>query len=150
MTRCNRYSEEFISRFVDQEVTPFDHSTFIRHMNDCQDCAELESKFRLMTSGFERHVDSQTLRIKKESPPISFEKQLAWKNRYRNLTLKLASLGTAALIFTVALLPWAGDPARDRIHEPSAIVNSVDTYGSSVMIIETVNTQHTIIWFSET
>lgn len=66
------------------------------------------------------------------------------------MAVKLASLGTAALVLAVALLPWAGDPPLDQAPEPSAIVKSVDTNGSSVMIIETTNTRHTIIWFSET
>jgi len=114
----------------------------------CQSCTSKEARFRQMAPTFEAHVAAQTLMIKTTLPPISPVKNPTTRPKGR--VHKLASLGTAALIFAVALLPWTDDPGLDQIPEPSAIVNSVDTYGSSVMIIETANTQHTIIWFSET
>ncbi len=140
MTSCSRYTEEFISRFVDNQVSCPDQDNFVRHMDSCPACAKTLAEFSQVNHAFERHVATQANRIR----PISLEKKPA--ARSRGIVLKLAAMGTAGLIFAVALLPWAGD----RISEPSAIVNSVDTYGSSVMIIDTQDNRHTIIWFSET
>ncbi len=142
MTSCKIYTEEFISQFVDNEVSPFDQDEFVRHMADCRACNEIEGRFRQVPQVFEGHVAAQAFKI----PPISLEKKNKQVNRPNGLLLRLASLGTAALIFAFFLFTRAGDPIR----EPSAIINSVDTYGSSVMIIDTQETQHTIIWFSET
>ncbi|WP_020589481.1 hypothetical protein [Desulfobacter curvatus] len=46
---------------------------------------------------------------------------------------------------------YMGQPSSGvSVPGPSAVVNSIDAYGSSVMILETAETHHTIIWFSET
>lgn len=154
MTSCNTYKDEFISRFVDNEVSTRDHEDFVHHMAVCPACKNKVSRFGQMASAFERHAAAQALSIKVPLVPISLETEKGKRRQAdgqpKGMILKLASLGTAALIFAVALLPWTGGPNLDQLPEPSAIVNSVDTYGSSVMIIETANTQHTIIWFSET
>lgn len=142
MTSCKIYSEEFISRFVDNEVSSLDHDKFIRHMADCRACTQTEGRFRQMTPIFEGHVSAQAIKI----TPISIAQKNKQVGRSKGLVLRLASLGTAALIFAAVLFPRAGDP----VMESSAIVNSIDTYGSSVMIIDTQETHHTIIWFSET
>ncbi|WDP89647.1 MAG: zf-HC2 domain-containing protein [Desulfobacter sp.] len=147
MISCTAYSEEFISRFVDNEVSSYKRDAFIRHMAGCPDCAAKEAAYRQLSLGVSRHIDAQAQRIQNELPPISVRRTTrpGGRRRSRGFTLKLASLGTAALILAVAVFPWTRTP----INEPSAIVNSVDTTGSSVMIIDTPDTRHTIIWFSE-
>jgi hypothetical protein len=62
-----------------------------------------------------------------------------------HLYIKLASLtAVAALLILIVFQP----PPPQL--SPSAIVKSLDTNASSVMIIETLKEKHTIIWFSET
>ncbi len=152
MTPCKTYSKAFISRFADNEVPAADHDAFTRHVDGCQACARTLADFRQMDQLFNNHADSQVKQIRDTLPPITLKKKAGIFSRLfsgspnLSLSLKLASLSAAAIILAVSLYPWQNDPMPG----PSAIVNSVDTYGSSVMIIETTNTQHTIIWFSET
>ncbi len=157
MTPCKIYSKAFISRFADNEVPKPDHDAFARHVEDCGACASILAAYRQMDHLFDAHADSQVEQIRKNLPPITLKKKTGIFSRLfsglkgtfkgsMGLPLKLASLSAAAIILAVSLYPWQNDPMPG----PSAIVNSVDTYGSSVMIIETTNTQHTIIWFSET
>ncbi len=63
----------------------------------------------------------------------------------KNIYLKLASI---AAILMISLYTFQGGLFTPS--GPSAIVKSVDTDFTSVMIIETQNKKHTIIWFSET
>lgn len=157
MTTCKAYSQEFISRFVDNEVTADDHEAFTRHMAQCHSCAQKEAKFRQITQGFQQHVSTQATAINRQMSHTTMDRKPSMLKRFLSLFsgpsgrsqrfgIKLASLGAAALIIVVAVFPWT----KETQPGPSAIVNSVDTYGSSVMIIETADTQHTIIWFSET
>lgn len=146
MASCKMYTEEFISRFVDLEVSKTDHDAFIRHMAVCAACTETEKAFRQVSADADTFIESNALKISHGLPPISAEDIHTRASRPRGGFLKLASLGTAAIIFAAALLPWTGE----IMDEPSAIVNSVDTTGSSVIIIDNPDTRHTIIWFSET
>lgn len=146
MRPCKRYTQEFISRFVDDEISRADHEKFVRHMADCPACAHTAERFKYISQGFGHHIDDQILNIKLQLPPAPLKPEQGWKIGNKGLGLKLATLGTAAIILAAALVPWPGSKKA----EPSAIVNSVDTYGSSVIIIDTLETQHTIIWFSET
>ena len=60
--------------------------------------------------------------------------------------MKLASLALLVLITTLALtMDIFQGPAA-----PSAIVKSIDYTEASVMIMETENQHHTIIWLFET
>ena len=153
MTTCRKYTEEFISRFVDREVSPADRDAYLIHRNECRICREREAGFRELKRAFQRHTDLRVTHIKNDLPPIPVPvstprpgKVPGWMGFKRYAGLKLAALGAAAMIIAAVILPVT----HDRPTEPTAIVNSLDTYGSSVMIIETSDTQHTIIWFSET
>jgi hypothetical protein len=145
MTPCKRYTEAFISRVADNAVPEQERSGFFHHAQTCGTCAETLENYRQMGQMFTSHTANQVHQIHRELPPICVTSP---QGRLRcisaGLKLKLASLSAAALILAVSLYTWQSDTG------PSAIVNSVDTYGSSVMIIETSESQHTIIWFSET
>ncbi len=155
MTPCETYSKAFISRFADNEVTQANHDAFVRHAENCRTCTQTLAAYRQMDQLFNSHVKEEAKRIGlspislKEKPGLFHRLFSGIKRPFQGtmrLPLKLASLSAAAIILAVSLYPWQTDPMPG----PSAIVNSVDTYGSSVMIIETTDTQHTIIWFSET
>ncbi|HCY84764.1 MAG TPA: hypothetical protein DHV36_06475 [Desulfobacteraceae bacterium] len=169
MTPCNRYTKEFISRVADNEVRQEAHSVFLRHAKTCAACAETLADFRQMGQLFSSHTEAEVGRIRTELPPITVTAPQGAQNRKGlwgwigrmgqglasvfgrgAMGLKLASLSAVALILAVSLYTWQGDSGNGMVPGPSAIVNSVDTYGSSVMIIETPESHHTIIWFSET
>jgi len=146
--QCSKYTQKFISRFVDNELDPARTMEFSFHLKNCQDCAKLVTKFQKLGIVFNTHVATQ---IAQASPvdlattPLDYEKPNGLFGRMTDhLYIKLASLTAVAALLILAVFQGA-PPAG-----PSAIVKSLDTNASSVMIIETIKEKHTIIWFSET
>lgn len=152
---CRKFKDEEISRFVDDELPRDRYDNLADHQAHCKYCRQTIEHYRTMAAVFSHHADQQILKMDpsrtrqavaqaiqerkiKPSGPVSgfFGK---------NIYLKLASIAAILMIslFTVQTGLLGGSV-------PSAIVQSVDTEFSSVMIIETQKEKHTIIWFSET
>lgn len=164
MKLCSQYTEETISRYVDRELPSDEMAAVTDHLADCRACRRQVETLRMVTDIF----DSRTDRIVADQPPVpvpapgpSFRERLTeWLTAAfgRHRYLKLASLAVVALVTTLAVFQGISDPpgqagpgpAGTGLHDPSAIVKSVDTDYSSVMILETEGRQHTIIWLSET
>ncbi len=73
-----------------------------------------------------------------------------WKIYLQLASLAAIILISGTLLKTMAPLPWDAKPAVVQYRqEPSAIVTSVDGDVASMMILETEQTQHTIIWYQE-
>ncbi len=153
--KCTQFSSEQISQYVDQEL-PFDLSREIfEHEKSCPLCRDLIRQYHTLSELFSDHtnrhaaaIDTETLdqsmgelhtgSLKKDMPSFG---RLFGKNIY----LKLASIVAIVMISLVAF-----QDHRTGAAGPSAIVKSINTDLSSVMIIETEKKKHTIIWFSET
>lgn len=153
---CSKYSFEDINRFVDNEFPQDRCHELIRHLPHCPDCSLLIEQYKSISIVFSDHADQQKLKIDPEKLKHKLNQGLenSQKNLLKNISgffgkniyLKLASI-TAILVISLFASQGGGlfDPAG-----PSAIVTSVDTEFTSVMIIETQKNKHTIIWFSET
>lgn len=153
--KCNLYSSEDISRFVDHELSSDQCRSFEDHLLLCRDCSRLVDQYKTVSLAFSRH----THRKQKGAAALDFghklnnalsrseERPLQNISGFfgKNIYLKLA--GIAAVVM-IGLFPFDGDLLQNP-QGPSAIVNSVDTEDAVVMIIETQNEKHTIIWFSE-
>ena len=73
-----------------------------------------------------------------------------WKIYLQLASLAAIILISGTLLKTMAPFPWDTPSAVVQYpHEPSAIVTSVDGDVASMMILETEQTQHTIIWYQE-
>jgi RNA polymerase sigma-70 factor (ECF subfamily) len=73
-----------------------------------------------------------------------------WTDRFFRRPVRpfLVAAASLAALFVIAVFALTNDgPA---IAGPSAIVKSIDTDYTAVMIFETPETHHTIIWYSET
>ena len=158
---CHKFSKEFISRFVDNALDAEDHNAFIRHKIQCPDCCAAETRFRRAGMIFEKQADTMAGQVLKNTPKIFRETgQMAhesiidriMKHKSRRARAVFGMLSLAVVAAIIFLAPWHQGqlPTRLAATGPSAVVNSVDAYGSSVMILETAKTHHTIIWFSET
>ena len=160
---CHKFSKEFISKFVDNELDAEDHNAFIRHKAHCHDCCATEAGFRQAGMIFDGQAEVMAGKLLKNMPEIFIKtgdmghnsgigKTIKRKSRKVQAALGMLSLAVVAVI--MYLTPWHQEQLRTRTglsaKGPSAVVNSVDAYGSSVMILETAETHHTIIWFSET
>jgi anti-sigma factor RsiW len=151
--RCRKYTQETINRFVDKELAPDKTMEFSSHLERCPDCADQVAEFRKLGIVFNTHVTNLVAGIKGSSTDMAGsrdpQKSHGLVDRYfsgmtHHLYIKLASLTAVAALLIVAV--FQGTPPTG----PSAIVKSLDTNASSVMIIETKKEKHTIIWFSET
>ncbi|RLC03009.1 MAG: hypothetical protein DRH34_06420 [Deltaproteobacteria bacterium] len=144
---CSRYRSEDISRFVDNELSQARYHELAKHLRDCPDCRSLVEKYKNLTVMFNDHAGHTGLKIDPAAlkQNLVLTTQSSLKKILGNIYLKLASI---AAILIISLFWFQGGMFRST--GPSAIVTSVDTDFSSVMIIETQKKKHTIIWFSET
>jgi anti-sigma factor RsiW len=146
--QCSKYTERFISRFVDNELDPVRTMEFSSHLADCPDCAQTAARFQNLGVVFNAHTQRQIARVSCLETASNFPDDKKPTGRWGKITdhlyIKLASLTAVAALLILAV--FQGTPPAG----PSAIVKSLDTNASSVMIIETIKEKHTIIWFSET
>lgn len=146
--QCSKYTEKFISRFVDNEVDPVRSMEFSSHLGKCPDCAKIVARFQKLGVVFNTHAERQIALVSPmeiAAKPLDYGKPTGLFGRMTDhLYIKLASLTAVAALLILAV--FQGTPSTG----PSAIVKSLDTNASSVMIIETIKEKHTIIWFSET
>lgn len=144
---CTRYTPEDISRFIDNELSQHLCGELEQHLNTCPDCSRLVEQYQTLSAVFSDHADNKGLKIDPDALKQKHESvaQASPNRILGNIYMKLASV---AAILMISLYAFQGNIFRST--GPSAIVTSVDTNVSSVMIIETQKKHHTIIWFSET
>lgn len=153
--KCNAYTSEDISRFVDIELSSDQCRAFEHHLSLCRECSRLFGQYKDLSLAFSRHTHKTAVGIAalnlehKLEQKIQCSEEKPYQNisgRFgKNLYLKLAGIAAVVMIGFFSFDPTLlGTPSG-----PSAIVNSVDTEYTSVMIIETQKEKHTIIWFSE-
>ena len=154
--KCNRYTSEDISRFIDRELPLEQYRSFKHHLPHCRDCSDLLNRYQSVSFAFSHYTDRMTQGIRDADIEQKLEKAfLAFEKKSlkdfsglfgKNIYLKLASI---TAIIMICLFPFNLGLLKDPSAGPSAIVNSVDTEYTSVMIIETQKQKHTIIWFLE-
>ena len=146
--QCSKYTEKFISRFVDNELDTANTMEFSSHLGSCPDCEKTVARFENIGIVFNTHAQRQIARVSSmatTSTGLDYKKSTGLFGRMTDhLYIKLASLTAVAALLILAVFQTTPPTG------PSAIVKSLDTNASSVMIIETLTEKHTIIWFSET
>lgn len=143
-----------MSQFVDGELDLEKTEAVSSHVTHCRACADQVASLQKLSRVFKDHTTRQTAQIKMAHIPGAVgpgeprtplgRLEPVFRGMTGHLLLKLASLAAVAIFLILAVSqdsPQMG---------PSAIVKSLDTTASSVMIIETPIEKHTIIWFSET
>jgi len=143
-----------LSLFFDQELPSAEHERVSRHLKDCPACRkelrDIRAVSKMFRAGLEDGVVQAGLlnlersvidRIKKKKEPL-------WK-RFANTSISWkylvpAAAAVAMLVLSVSVTRYSAIEAG-----PSAIVDSFTGETSSVMIMETPESQHTIIWFNE-
>nr|NJM01306.1 zf-HC2 domain-containing protein [Desulfobacula sp.] len=153
--KCDLYTSEDISRFVDHELSFDQYRSCERHLLLCRDCSRLVDRYKAVSLAFSRHAHGEKIGAHTPDFKHSLDKALKRSENNslqnisglfgKNIYLKLAGI---AAVLMIGLFPFDGDLFQNPAG-PSAIVNSVDAEDASVMIIETKNEKHTIIWFSE-
>lgn len=162
MKKCNTYPPETISRFMDNALSGNATADLEKHLKTCPECRHLLQQYLRLEDGL-----SHIIRQKAPSEDTAdlegiLIRQIRDKNRKntsvkssfrqfldfiqgKKFYLQMASFAAILLLSTMFL--------RDQekfISSPSAIVNSIDGNMASVMILETREERHTIIWYKET
>ena len=147
---CN---EELLNRYLDRETTPEETQRVDRHLQRCPACrqqlqlqGELAQQVRREISAARRAVDFEQLQRRILSaarrPRHAWvdwrETLLSWK-----LLVPVAATAVLALFVFNSLFQAPAPPG------PSAIINSFTGRVSSVMILETPQSHHTVIWYEE-
>lgn len=152
---CHQYTSEQISLFVDRELSHADMLTIEEHLKQCRQCREQAEQFKTMADIFSKHATRQVDDLEKRPIRESLQAEMASDGKKsqkvkdwlfgKNKILKLAS------IVAIMIFGWVGYQGQFTAPAgPSAIVQSLDTDYSSVMILETEKQKHTIIWYTET
>ena len=145
---------ERLDRYADGELGIDDSESVEAHLIRCPACQkQIEDRHRIaeaFRSGM-NHVASRTdydrveehiiRRIRKEQKkvPARFQRVLFSKSFF----MPVSALTAAMIIFFFITNPLRPEPV------PSALINSFTGSISSAMIIETPESRHTILWFSE-
>ncbi|MCD4744137.1 MAG: zf-HC2 domain-containing protein [Desulfobacteraceae bacterium] len=152
---CTTYDKKIISEFVDNELSSEENKKISEHIKTCPICKNISEEYIQMSNAFVQRTSIEVEKINTGSLGENVLKQIKRKENgfskkvfdyfSPKLYLKIASL---VAIMVVSLIYFQAQPVN--IIGPSAIVNSVDGNASSIMILETEKSKHTIIWFSET
>lgn len=159
-TSCSRYSEKQISRFIDGALSRQEVEQIRQHLDACSACRDLAAQFRKAAEIFEELVEPpgkvidperllQSMQHSAEKPAGPRAGRLFDRRFYRFVPFRplLASVTAAVLLVIGGIALMNNGISSD---DPSAIVTSIDTEYTAVMIFETPDTHHTIIWYSET
>lgn len=152
---CQTYKSEIISRFVDNELSCDEQAAVKNHMEHCPACRTTADQYESISKIFKEHTSRQVSSMQTDiltQNVISHlpDKEKNWQSMISGWFGKAIAFKLAGLAMVMVIGFFAFHNSFSTPSGPSAIVKSVDTDFSSVMIIETQNKKHTIIWFSET
>jgi anti-sigma factor RsiW len=162
MKKCNAYPPDKISRFMDKDLSKQEMAQLEKHLATCPTCRQLVNRYKRLGDGVIRMVHQQVPPMETAALEHALLKKIRSETQIkRSLTspfkrfmdfiqgkkfyLQMASFAAILLLSTLFL-----KDQEKVIRAPSAIVNSIDGNMASVMILETREQRHTIIWYKET
>ena len=152
---CGRYTEKQISRYIDGELSRQQLRQIREHLDTCPVCRDLARQFREVSQRFNDlvelpgvSIDPGRLHQRLEQPAEKQGRPRAGRFFSRPVRPFLAAAASITVLFFISLYALKNDSAVRT--SPSAIVSSINTDYTAVMILETLDTHHTIIWYSET
>lgn len=140
---------------LDQELDEREVVRLKEHLETCPPCRqalkENQALSKVFKAGFANVVSRTSLENIEDRVMDKIQsRNLPWWSRIPNLLTPKRMLFPAtavAALLVVAILYFPG--SRSINGGPSALVSSLGGETASVMIFETPNTRHTIIWFEE-
>ena len=150
-----------LSQFVDNALPPETRTSLELHLSTCPACQNTVKSYQNIDNrviqNIQRHshlvnntalVQELVVKLKKEkateASDFSFFQGMIEFIKGKKIYLQMASFA-AILLISMAFL----QDQKVVFHSPSAIVNSIDGDIASVMILETREQHHTIIWYKE-
>lgn len=156
MTENNiKCDQNLVDLLYDQELDEREEVRLKEHLETCPPCRqalkENQALSKVFKAGFANAVSRTSLEnIENRIMDKIQSRSLPWWRSIPNLlTPRRMVLPATALtaLLVVAILYFPG--SRSINGGPSALVSSLGGETASVMIFETPNTRHTIIWFEE-
>jgi anti-sigma factor RsiW len=152
---CGRYTQKEISRFIDGELSGQQLRQIRQHLDSCPACRELAAQFRDVSRSFNElaalpgvAIDPARLYRTMGKPVANPARPRGARFFSRPVRPFLAAAACIAVLFFISVYALKHDEAAPA--SPSAIVTSINTDYTAVMIFETPDNHHTIIWYSET
>lgn len=156
MTEDNiKCDQNLVDLLYDQELDESEEVRLKEHLETCPSCRQALKENQALSNVFKAGVANAVSRTSLENiedrvmDKIQRRNLPWWRSIPDLLTPKRILLPATALaaLLVVSIFYFPG--ARSRNGGPSALVNSLGGETASVMIFETPNTHHTIIWFEE-
>ena len=150
-----------LSQFVDNALPPETRTSLEQHLSTCPACQRTIKSYQdidtKIIQNIQRHSHRENntsleqellVKLRKEktteASDFSFFQGMIDFIKGKKIYLQMASFA-AILVMSMAFL----QNQKVVFHSPSAIVNSIDGDMASVMILETREQHHTIIWYKE-
>lgn len=143
-----------LSRFFDRELGPDEHGRIDKHLRYCPSCQKVlkenQSISTLLKAGLEKELSRADMEdVEARVFDLIQSKGAPWWMKLRALFVSKKFYVPAVAVATVLilLLSVVRRPAPES--GPSAIIKSFTGEISSVMILQTPESQQTILWFNE-
>ncbi len=140
---------------LDQELDEREVARFKEHLETCPSCRQALKENQALSEVFNAGFTNVVLRTSLENiedrvmDKIQSRSQPWWRQVPGLLTPKRMLLPATALTALLVVLVLYFPGSRSINGGPSALVSSLGGESASVMVFETPNTRHTIIWFEE-
>lgn len=148
------YDGQIISRYLDGQLTPDLAEAVGGHLKVCQACAGIASSYAAVS---QRSGQALKAAAESDAPGVAAavlkaaarmaDNDNAQGRRVFRLPRRLAMAACVCLVFAAALVTYPGDVGN--VAGPSAIVSEITGNAASVMIVQTPESGHTIIWYTE-
>ncbi len=150
----DKCDQTMLSRYIDDELGSDDHHRVSEHIKNCPACRMTIRENRLIKETFKNKIDKELSGVsfddlhKKVITRIREKEKNRLSDLHNWITPKklFFSLPIAAVLILIISISFFN---TNYTTDPSAIVNSINTKNSSVMILETQESHMTVIWFNE-
>jgi len=143
-----------LSRYIDNELGSDDHHRISEHIKDCLVCQMTMQENQFIKETFKNKLAKEISGVafdglhKKVMTRVREKEKSRLSGLHNRMATKkiLFSLPIAAVLIFILTISFFN---TNYTTDPSAIVNSINTKNSSVMILETQKSHMTVIWFNE-
>lgn len=151
----NIHDDKLIDQYLDGELPKDELARFDLHMKDCPSCQKSLKQRKIISETFNKEINEATektdfARFQNQVMGIIKERNITWRDRVLDfITPKRMLIPATVMAGLLLVVFYTGRLTPTPLPEPSGIVASLSGEASSMMIIKTPNTNHTIIWFNE-
>lgn len=147
----NICESDSLSRYMDNELGPEDHSHVENHIKSCFRCRKILEHYLSVAEEVKMGTDIPEGRYS-ELPDrvmavIALKKAPFFTRLKEAMSLKMTLIPAGAIVFLVIISFAVFHNSGPK--GPTAIITSLSGQSSSILILETPGTRQTILWFDE-